>query len=234
MSLACATCPVRDRAACAVLPIHERTALASAGRTRNLKRGETLFFAGDEETFCATLITGALKIASTNRNGEERILALVHPAGFVGELFQPFAQYDVVALSDTQLCTFARVDMEAALGRYPILAQALLRRSQEDLHSARHLLELTGKHSAEEKVASLIMALAQAASDSPCHPAHKFELPLTRGEMANMLGLTIETISRQLSKLEKAGAIKRDGARGIELTDPVMLRFSSGEEVSSN
>jgi len=234
MTLACASCPVRDRAACSVLSEDERTALSAAGRTRNLKRGETLFFAGDEETSCASLIKGALKVTSTTRDGEERILALVHPAGFVGEMFQPFAQYDVVALTDTQLCTFARVDMEAAINRYPILAQALLRRSQEDLHSARHLLELTGKHGAEEKVASLIMALAQAASDSPCHPARQFELPLTRGEMANMLGLTIETISRQLSKLEKAGAIKRKGARGIELTNRAALQISSGEEASSD
>lgn len=227
MSLACATCPVRDRAACAALSEDERTALAEAGRTRNLARGETLFFAGDEETACATLVKGALKVTSTNQDGEERILALVHPAGFVGELFQPFAQYDVVALTETQLCTFSRVDMERAVSRYPVLAQALLRRSQEDLHATRQLLELTGKHGASEKVGGLIMALAQAASDSPCHPARHFELPLTRGEMANMLGLTIETISRQLSKLEKTGAIKRKGARGIDLIDPARLQASS-------
>lgn len=233
MSLACDTCPVRDRAACSVLNEDERAALAAAGRIRRLARGETLFHAGDAETACATLITGALKITCTNRDGEERILALVHPSGFVGELFQPFAHYDVVALTDTQLCTFSRAHMEQAIDRFPVLAQALLRRSQEDLHSSRRLLELTGKNGAAEKVATLIMALAQAASDSPCHPARHFELPLTRGEMANMLGLTIETVSRQLSKLEKSGAIRREGARGIELVDPAPLRLLSGLEAVS-
>lgn len=227
MNLACASCPVRDRAACSVLNLDERAALAAAGRTRTLARGETLFFAGDEETACATLIRGALKITSTSSGGDERILALVHPSGFVGELFQPFAQYDVVALTDAQLCTFSRADMGQAIDKYPALAQAMLRRSQEDLHRSRQLLELTGKHGAAEKVASLILALAQAASDSPCHPARDFELPLTRGEMANMLGLTIETISRQLSKFEKQEAIRRKGARGIELIDPGALKIIS-------
>lgn len=224
MSLACASCPVRDRAACSVLNEEERTALAAAGRTRHLAKGETLFHAGDEETACATLIEGALKVTCTGHDGDERILSLVHPAGFIGELFQPFAQYDVVALTDVQLCTFSRASMEQAIDRYAVLAQALLRRSQEDLHNSRKLLELTGKHGAAEKVAGLVMAMAQAASDSPCHPARHFELPLTRGEMANMLGLTIETVSRQLSKMEKNGAIRRNGARGIELIDPAPLQ----------
>ncbi len=234
MSLACATCPVRDRAACSVLSVDERDALSAAGRTRNLMRGETLFFAGDKETSCATLIRGALKVTSTNRDGEERILALVHPAGFIGEMFQPFAHYDVVALTDTELCTFSKIDMENAIGQYPVLAHALLRRSQEDLHNTRQLLELTGKNRAGEKVASLILALAGAASDSPCHLAQQFDLPLTRGEMANMLGLTIETVSRQLSKLEKSGAIRREGARGIELIDLAKLQFFSGAEFGSD
>lgn len=234
MNLACAKCPVRNRAACSVLKEDERAALAAAGRTRHLARGETLFFAGDEETTCATLVKGALKVTCTSRDGEERILALVHPSGFVGELFQPFAQYDVVALTDTQLCTFSRADIEQAIDRYPVLARALLRRSQEDLHNARQLLELTGKHGAAEKVASMIMALAQAASESPCHLARNFDLPLTRGEMASMLGLTIETVSRQLSRLEKSGAIRREGARGIELIDVVSLHRLSGIEAASD
>ena len=228
MNLACAACPVRDRAACSVLEEDERDALAKAGRTRVLRRGEMLFAAGDEETACATLISGALKITSVDREGEEQILALVHPAGFVGELFRPFAEFDVVALTESRLCTFSRKDMDAALQRYPALTEALFRRSQEDLHAARELLMLAGHGSAAQKVSALVMALARAASDSPCHPAHRFDLPLTRGEMANMLGLTIETVSRQLTRFERGGAIRKDGTRGIELLDPASLALPVG------
>jgi len=229
MTLACDTCPVRDRAACSALTEDERATLAAVGRTRKLSRGDILFQAGDEETACATLVSGALKVSSISHDGEERILALIHPAGFIGEMFQPFAKYDVVALTNTSMCVFSRRDMESAIARYPALAHALLRRSQEDLHASRQLLELTGKHGAREKVASLLLALAQAASDSPCHPARYFDLPLTRGEMANMLGLTIETVSRQLSKMEQSGYIRRNGVRGIELIAPAPLRAASGE-----
>lgn len=228
MNLACETCPVQKTAACAVLTEEERDSLARAGRTIKLKRGEMLFAAGDEDHACATLKTGAMKVSSVDREGEERILALIHPSGFVGELFQPFAHHDVVALTDSELCVFARKEMEAALERHPALAQAMLRRSQDDLHSARELLELTGKQDAATRLAGLLLAMARAASDASCHGARSFDLPLTRGEMAQMLGLTIETVSRRMSKFEKDGLLAKKGARGIELVDPARLEALVG------
>ena len=223
MGLDCSTCPVRDRAACSVLEVEEREALARSGRTRKLRRGELLFAAGDENTACATLLRGALKVAAIDEEGTERILALVHPAGFIGELFAPFAHYDVVALTDSELCVFPKSEMARAVDKHPRLAQALLSRSQEDLLQSRELLALSGRRSASAKVAGLLIGLAEAASDSSCHAAKAFELPLTRGEMAGMLGLTIETVSRAITRFERDGVIRRQGARGIELLDPARL-----------
>lgn len=222
-ALACAGCPVRDRAACAVLGHDERATLAAVGRIRTLSRGETLFTAGDRDAACATLLTGALKVSAFDAGGEERILALIHPAGFVGEMFAPFAHHDVVSLTDSRLCVIGRADMTAAIERYPALARALLRRAQEDLHAARDLLALSGKRDAGAKLAGLLLALAQGASDSPCRPVAAFDLPLTRGEMAGMLGITIETVSRRLSALEREGVIRREGQRGLALLDPARL-----------
>lgn len=226
--LVCAECPVRESAACAVLTREERDALASAGRTRELARGEMLYAAGDEEAACATLVSGALKVSAIDADGNEQILALVHPAGFIGELFAPFAHHDVVALTPSRLCTFARRDIEAAIDNYPALARALLRRSQEDLLASRALLELTGHASAEARLAALLHDFAMAASQSSCHPAISYELPLTRGEIANMLGLTIETVSRKLGEIEEAGAIARKGKRGIDVLDAALLADLAG------
>jgi len=223
MGLDCSNCPVRDRAACSVLTIDERDAMARAGRGRRLKRGELLFAAGDENVACATLIKGALKVTSIDEQGTERILAVIHPAGFIGELFAPFAHHDVVALTDSELCVFPRSEMGRAVDKHPRLAQALLRRAQEELLQSRELLALSGRRSAPAKVAGLLLALADAASDSSCHATREFDLPLTRGEVAGMLGLTIETVSRALTRFERDGVIHRKGARGIELVDPARL-----------
>ena len=222
--LNCATCPVREQAACAALSDNERGELARIGRRRRVAKGETIFAAGEDIGACATLISGALKIASYGDDGTERILSLVHPAGFVGEMFAPVAHHDVVALADSELCLFDRAQYEAAVDRFPALAKALLRRSAEDLFETRSLVELQARRDSKGRVAAFLVAMAEAASHSPCHPAEAFELTLTRGEIAGLLGLTIETVSRQLTALERDGIIARDGARVIRMTDAARLR----------
>ena len=79
--LACAQCPVRDRAACSALNAGSRAELAAHGRVTKLERGDALFRAGDPSDRCATLIRGALKVVTTDADGTEHILALIHPAG---------------------------------------------------------------------------------------------------------------------------------------------------------
>lgn len=223
MNLECQTCPVRERAACAALTDEQRDELARMGRHRTYRRGETIFAAGEDLDTCATLTSGLLKISHLDADGNERILSLVHPAGFVGEMFMSVANHDVVALSDSKLCVFARKDYEAAIDRFPALAKALLRRSAEDLFDARAQIALDAKNSARAQVAHFLLAMAKAASHSPCHMADEFDLPLTRGEMGQVLGLTIETVSRQLTKLEKDGIIERSGSRGIRVADAARL-----------
>lgn len=187
-----------------------------------------MFRAADSTPACATLISGALKISSLDADGTERILSLVHPSGFVGEMFAPVAHYNVTAIADSELCVFPAQDYEEVVDRFPALGKALLRRSSEDLFASRELIDLMGRRTALQRVAGFLKAMADAASSSPCHPAHRFELPLTRGEMAGMLGLTIETVSRQLTRLETEGAIVRDGARGIRLQDAARLESLAG------
>lgn len=222
-SLNCQTCPVRERAACAALDQDERRALARIGRRRKVAKGETVFMAGDEAASCATLVSGALKIASYGDDGTERILSLVHPAGFIGEMFSVVAQHDVIALTDSELCVFGKHEYDAAVDRFPALAKALLRRSTEDLFEARSLVELQARRSSAGRVAGFLLAMARAASHSPCHTASHFDVPLTRGEMAGLLGLTIETVSRQVTAMERAGILTREGPRGFHLRDPGRL-----------
>lgn len=203
--LGCDTCPVRDRAACSALSEAERDELAAIGRHRHLKAGETLFHACEDSDQCATLISGALKIRSSDAEGVERVLSLIHPAGFVGELFAPVARHDVVALSDSEVCLFPASRYEAVVERFPALGRALLRRSSEDLFAAHALIDLMGRRSSLQKVAAFLKAMADAASHSPCHPAERFDLPMSRSDMAGMLGLTIETVSRQLGRWKRTG-----------------------------
>jgi CRP/FNR family transcriptional regulator len=222
-SLRCDVCAVRDRAACAALDAAERRELAKLGHHRMLARGETLFAAGDANASCATLIKGVLKVSSFGQDGTEHILSLIHPAGFAGELFAPTEHHDVIALTNCELCMFPTPQYEAAIRRFPELSRAMLRRSSQDLLEARSLLAAVTRRTAMQRVAGFLLAMAEAANDKECHPARQFDLVLTRGEVASLLGLTIETVSRQLTRLEKDGVIRRKGVRGIRIEDAPRL-----------
>jgi CRP/FNR family transcriptional regulator len=222
-ALRCDQCAVRNRAVCTALAPEERRELARLGHRRLLKRGETLFSAGDRNTLSATLTTGVLKLSSFDPDGTEHIVSLIHPAGFAGELFQPVAHYHVIAVTDCDLCVFPRREYEAALDRFPALGRAMLRRSAAALVDSRALLAAVTRRSARRRLAAFLIALGRAANDVDCHPAERFDLVLSRAEIASLLGMTIETVSRQLSRLEQERLIRRDGLRGIELVDAARL-----------
>lgn len=227
-SLSCDVCAVRDRGACSALDTANRKELAKLGHHRRLKRGETLFVAGDRNALSATLISGVLKVSGFDKGGTEHIVSLIHSAGFVGELFTPTAHHDIIALTDSDLCVFERAEYERALEHFPELGHALFRRSSNELMESRLLLASVAGRSARQRLAGFLLAVGRAASDSECYPAREFDLVLTRGEIASLLGLTIETISRQLTKLEKERVIQRQGARGIIVEDAARLSTIAG------
>ncbi len=221
--LNCAGCPVSNRAVCAVLSPDERRDLERFGSTRQAARGETIFSAGDPHVACATLVSGALKLVDRDIDGNETIVSLIHPSGFTGELFASSNAYDVIALTDSRLCVFPQARFDEALERYPALAMALLKRSSEEIGDVRHLLSLATRKSARARLASLLLAFARAASHSPCHPSLSINIPLKRDEMADMIGLTIETVSRQLTALVEEGVIARKGRQALLILDLARL-----------
>lgn len=224
LPIQCADCPVADQAVCSALDPADRAELARMGHHRRYARGETIVAAGDTGTVCATLTRGAAKMSTIDRDGTERIVALVHPAGMLGQLFAPTATLDVTALTESEVCLFPRARFEALCDARPALAKRLLAELSRELDESRTLIDLISKRQARGRVAALIVAFAQAAARAPCHAGDSFDLPLTRGEMAQLLGLTIETVSRTLTALEHEGAIRRQGSHGIAIVDPPRLR----------
>jgi len=219
----CEDCPVRDQAVCAALDTDELAELASIGRHLDYARGETIFSAGDDSIACATLISGAAKISAVDAEGTERIVALVHPAGFLGQLFAGTARYDLTALTDSRACVFPRAGFERLMESHPKLTRSILERTLAELDESRGLADLLGRRDVKERVAGLLLTFARAAAPSPCGMASEFELPLSREEVASLIGTTIETVSRRLTEMERDGLIERRGARGIALRQPDAL-----------
>ncbi len=226
--IVCDSCPVADRAVCSVLSNDDRGELARIGHHRRYARGETIVAAGDANTVCATLTRGAAKMSTIDRDGTERIVALVHPAGMLGQLFAPDATLHVTALTDSEACLFPRAQFEALSDVRPALARRLLTEVSRELDDSRNLIDMISKRQARGRVAALILAFSRAASPAPCHDEAAFDLPLTRGEMAQLLGITIETVSRTLTALQRDGLIRRTGSHGIVILDRSALTALAG------
>jgi len=222
--LGCETCPVRDLAVCAGLGDAERLALARLGRRRSFARGETVFLAGDESVACATLVSGAVKLSRIDSDGVERTMALVHPAGFLARLFAATSDCTATALTQSELCLFPRELIEREMRAHPDFMEKVLRATVAQLEESRALIELIGRRDARARVAGLLLILLDGGCDGAPEDGAALDLPLTRGEIASLLGLTIETVSRQLSALEADGAIRRIGLKRMIAREVARLR----------
>ncbi|UAK26560.1 Crp/Fnr family transcriptional regulator [Sphingomonas nostoxanthinifaciens] len=224
----CADCAVRDRALCGSLTDVELTALNQLGRRHEIAKGQTFVWAGDESIVCGNLLAGVLKLTAATPDGREQIVGLLYPADFVGRPYADTADFTVTALTDAELCVFPRIPFERALEDHQRMERLLLQRTFAALAEARGRMLMLARQSAEERIADFLLDMASRAESSGSRAVAggpiTFDLPLTRGQIADVLGLTIETVSRQLTKLKVAGIIALPGARAVTLRDRNALK----------
>ncbi len=213
----CSDCSARWDSICGSLDDAGLETLHRIGHRRKVVCGETVSWAGEDEEACANIVSGVFKISALTAGGREQIVGLLYPSDFVGRPYASQAEFTVTALSDAELCLFPRIDFEGALALHGALSRAQLHRTLETLDRARRRMLLLGRQSAEERVAGFLLDMAArpgACRATPNGPV-TFDLPLSRGAMADVLGLTIETVSRQMTKLKVAGILSLPGGRAV-------------------
>lgn len=220
---ACDTCLVRNRAICSVLNASEIVALNRISRTRTIKAGQALMWEGDDSLLVANVLDGVLKLSTGTGDGREQIVGIVYPADFIGRPFGARSQHTVTALTDASVCTFSRGDFDTFAREHPELEHKLLERTLTELDRARHWMLLLGRKSATEKIATFLLEMSDRLVDKGCSvddgPVTSFTLPFGRQQIADVLGLTIETVSRQLTKLRADGYIDLPSRREVVIVD---------------
>ena len=224
----CNACAIRNRAICADLDDSEIGLLNGIGRRRQLEAGEQLMWEGDEAVLVANVIDGVLKLASHSADGGEQILGLAYPSDFLGRPFGETAPYGVEALTEAQICVFERKDFDRFARDHPRLEHKLLERTLTELDRSRRWMMLLGRMNAGQKVASFLLELTDRLGKAGAGGETLVILPLSRQQIADVLGLTIETVSRQLSRLRSAGLIDPPSRREIVLRDRRELEELAG------
>lgn len=224
----CDACAIRNRAICADLDDKEIGLLNGIGRRRKLTAGEQLLWEGDEAVLVANVIEGVLKLSTQTADGKEQILGLVYPSDFLGRPFGETTPYGVEALTDAHICVFERKDFDRFTREHPRLEHKLLERTLSELDRTRRWMLLLGRMNAEQKVASFLLEMADRLGLRGVDGATTLILPLSRQQIADVLGLTIETVSRQLTKLRGEGLIELPSRREIVLRDSDKLEERAG------
>jgi CRP/FNR family transcriptional regulator len=223
---------VRNRAICAALGADDRQLLGREGRLQTVKRGQTLVWEGEDALLVANVIEGVLKLSTSTSDGREQIVGVVYPSDFIGRPFGERSQHSVTALVDSRVCLFPRAAFDRFAHSHPELEHRLLNRALDELDRARSWMLLLGRKSAPERVASFLLEMSNRLAESVCTsdgPLDAFELPLDRQQIADVLGLTIETVSRQMSALRAACVIDLPGRRSLHIRDRSRLVALAGD-----
>ncbi len=233
LSLGCDACPIRYRAVCARCEADELEKLESTKFHRTYAAGQTVVWAGDRMDFVGSVVSGVASLTQTLEDGRTQMVGLLLPSDFLGRPGRGTATYTVTATTDLSLCCFRRKPFEDLMRLTPTIGARLLEMTLDELDAAREWMLLLGRKSAREKIASLLTIIARrdaALRRADVGGRCAFELPLTREAMADYLGLTLETVSRQMSALKRSGLIVLEGKRQIVIPDLNALISEAGDD----
>ncbi|OCX66821.1 transcriptional regulator [Thioclava sp. SK-1] len=229
---ACDECPIRHRAVCARCEAAELTQLETIKYYRSYEAGQTIIWSGDQMDFVASVVTGIATLTQTLEDGRTQMVGLLLPSDFVGRPGRDRAAYNVTATTDVMMCCFRRKPFETLMETTPHIAQRLLQMTLDELDAAREWMLLLGRKTAREKIASLLSIVARrdAALKTEAAQVVAFDLPLTREAMSDYLGLTLETVSRQISALKRDGVIVLQGKRHVTVPNMDRLLHEAGDD----
>jgi CRP/FNR family transcriptional regulator len=193
-------------------------ALLGIGITLETAAGQTLLVEGDPRSHAYRVLTGGVRLFKALPDGRRQVLDFRIAGDGFGLIGAEFYSYSVEAIVRSTLSRHPLAQIDSALAARPRLALGLLELAQADLERARAQMLLLGRKSAEERVAAFLVRFAERS----CRPAVR--LPISRQDMADYLGLTIETVSRTVSRFRRDGLIAQEARHELILKRPRALQ----------
>jgi CRP/FNR family transcriptional regulator len=230
LPIICQSCEARHKGVCGALSPQQLTALSKHTRQVTIDAGTELIADQEPISQYANILSGVIKLTKLFQDGRQQIVGLQFAPDLLGRPFQTESNVGVEAATSVKLCTFPRSALEKAIRESPALSSRLHEQALRELDEAREWMLTLGRKTAREKVASFLRLVA-TSSDPERHPNQGtviVELPLTRSAMADFLGLTIETVSRQMTALRKEGIIDMEKSQLITVTSLEALNAASG------
>jgi CRP/FNR family transcriptional regulator len=219
----CQRCPARDLGVCGAMPASGLSRLTANMARMRLAPGQTFVGEGEPASHVFTVAEGMVRLYKLLPDGRRQIVGFLLPDDFIGLGCGDTYGYSAEAITPVRTCRFPRRAFEALLELYPAAQRRLLALASNELAAAQEQMMLLGRKTARERVASFLLMLSRRLRSS-----RSIVLPMTRADIADYLGLTIETVSRTITLLRKAGPIALDSADRLRLVSPDALEALAG------
>jgi len=196
---------------------------------KTLKAGKPLFHEGDKAELVYQIVEGIMRTSKLQANGKRQIISFGYPGDIVGLSPDQVYHYECEAILDVKLRAIRK---NAGTTRYenePAICDLFLHHAAVEMANMQEHFMMLGCKSATEKIASFLLSLGERygerVENNIC-----FKLPMKRADIADFLGVTIETVSRTMTKFRKAGMIHLADAHTVCIVDMAALKISAEAE----
>lgn len=228
----CQSCRVRAHPICQALEAIAEVRAGRASVLRKYARGRSLLDGNRiPETF-GIVVSGVIKLLHGDQDGRQQIVGLLFPGDYLGPTQPLLAHMTAEAATTVEICCFPRRTFEMLVERNTTLEPAILEHTLLELDGVRSWMRILAQRPAQERIARFLVMLEQRTREAQSAPRRDLlDLPLSRKEMAEYLGVALETVSRQLSHLREEGAIETEGRMHIRVRDWQLLESLSNPVV---
>ena len=187
---------------------------------RKIMRGESLFRAGDPLETLYVIQHGAFKTLHVSRNGQAKVTGFYLPADVLGldAIYERTHGYDAYAIEDSMVCAAPFESLQHMAYAMPPLQKQFARIISADITRDQGLMLLAGAMNAGQRLAAFLLSLSHRYRRLGYSPV-RFVLPMTREDIGSYLGLTIETVSRTISRFQRERLLSVRQRREVQITD---------------
>jgi CRP-like cAMP-binding protein len=199
----------------AILTDEEIGEIAARFTSHDFRKDETIFMEGDPSEWFYMVAEGRVKVVKHSIKGKDIILEMISPGDVFGGVAvldkRPFPA-SAEAMENIKVIRISRKDLFAVMESHPALSLAIVSYFSDRLRNAHETLRDIATERVEIRIASLLLKLAEKVG-TEVEGFKKLDFPLTRQEIAEMVGTTVETAIRTMSKFQKEGMVKSSGGR---------------------
>lgn len=224
----CQSCEARHQGICGALSGDQLVSLSRATRRVRREPGEELMADAMPIGTYANVLHGVIKLTKVLEDGRQQVVGLQFAPDLLGRPFASESRVSAEAASDVELCLIPKPALESLMKQSSSLEHRVMMQALRELDEARDWMVTLGRKTAAEKVASFLFLIASHIDPVDSKGDATFDLPLSRADIADFLGLTIETVSRQISKLKADNVIEIVNYRHVTVPDLARLRLRCG------